>query len=72
MCDKAKGYLSVLREYSHEVIMFLGFGIAFLVYADNKEQTKEFMQQMQSMTSAMNEITIRLHDLEKKIDDSNK
>ena len=72
MCDKAKGYLSVLREYSHEVIMFLGFGIAFLVYADNKEQTKEFMQHMEHMTEAMQQVTLRLNDLEKKIEFSNK
>lgn len=79
MCDKAKSYLAVFREYSHEIIMLIGFGIAAVVYHDNKEQQNAFTAQqaaftaqMERMTDAMSKITLQLHDLEKKIESSNK
>lgn len=72
MCDKAKGYLSVVREYSREITMLLGFVVAAVVYTDNKAQTESFKDQMQRMTDAMVQVTMQLHDLEKKIEYSNK
>lgn len=71
MCEKAKGYLSVAREYTREITMLIGFAIAALVYHDNKEQSKEFMLHMEHMTAAMQQVTLRLNDLEKKIEFSN-
>lgn len=72
MCDKAKGYLGVVREYSREITMLLGFVVAAVVYTDNKAQTESFKDQMQRMTDAMVQVTMQLHDLEKKIEYSNK
>lgn len=68
MCDKAKGYLGVVREYSREITMLIGFGIAAAVYSDSKTQSEHFMAHMQRMTDAMQQMTVQLHDLEKKIE----
>lgn len=72
MCEKAKGYLAVAREYTREITMLIGFAMCAIVYNDNKAQTESFKEQMKLMTDAMVQVTIQLHDLEKKIDDSNK
>lgn len=72
MCEKAKGYLSVAREYTREITMLIGFCMCWVVYSDNKAQTEHFMEHMQKMTAAMGDITIQLHDLEKKIELSNR
>lgn len=71
MCEKAKGYLSVAREYTREITMLIGFVMCGIVYTDNKAQTESFKEQMRLMTDAMVQVTIQLHDLEKKIEYSN-
>lgn len=72
MCDKAKGYLNVVREYSREITMLIGFALFGVVYSDNKAQTADFMQHMEHMTEAIQQVNMRLNDLEKKIEYSNK
>lgn len=72
MCDKAKGYLGVVREYSREITMLIGFAVAATVYSDNKEQARDFMQHMEHMTEAIQDVTLRLNTLEKKIEFSSK
>ncbi len=56
MCNDPSKYMSLVREYSKEIIMFMGFGIAFLVYSDFKafmEKQTEVLQQIESRLTAL-------------------
>lgn len=73
MSDSMKNSLAMIREYSKEIIMFLGFGIAFLVYTDFKSfmtQQTEVLQKIESRLTAIETeekiILDRMEDLEKK------
>ena len=56
MSENAKYYMEMLREYSKEIIMILGFVIAFLVYTDFKDfmtQQTVILQQIESRLTAI-------------------
>lgn len=56
MSDNVKNCLGTVREYSKEIIMFMGFGIAFLVYTDFKAfmaQQTDVLQKIESRLTAL-------------------
>lgn len=56
MCNEPEKYMSVVREYSKEIIMFLGFAMAYLVYSDFKafmSQQTVVLQQIESRLTAI-------------------
>ena len=56
MSDNARNYMDVVREYSKEIIMFLGFAMAFLVYSDFKtfmSQQIDVLQKIESRLTAI-------------------
>lgn len=70
MSDNVKNCLETVREYSKEIIMFMGFVIAFLVYSDFKSfmaQQTEVLQKIESrLTAIETEAKIMLDRTEEK------
>lgn len=64
MCDKVKGYLSVLREYKSEFIMVLGFAVAFGVYWDLRGFVAEQAKWIAETAKALQEMNVRIQNLE--------
>lgn len=72
MCDKAKNYLGIIREYSKEIIMLLGFGLLIYVYNDFSQFTQEAMQQQARTAEILSNIEVRIGHLEREHERWNK
>lgn len=66
MCQKVRGYLGVVREYSREVTMLAGFVVAAVVYFDNREFQKQSLEHIERMTKAVERLDIRIEKLENR------
>lgn len=65
MCEKAKGYFSVVREYSKEIVMLLGFALAFYVYTDFREISRESVKQQAHTAEILHSLDTRISNLER-------
>lgn len=65
MCDQAKSYLGVIREYSKEIVMLLGFGLAAYVYTDFRALTYEVVQQQTQTAEILRSLDTRISNLER-------
>lgn len=66
MCDKVKGYFSVMREYKAEFIMLLGFAVAGVIYWDFRGFVSEQTKWITENAKALQEMNIRIQNLEHK------
>lgn len=66
MCKTAKNYLSVLRDYKQEIIMVIGFVMAFGVYSDFRSFIADTTQVQIQQTQILRTIEMRLKNLEQK------
>lgn len=67
MCDKATGYLGVIREYTREIVMFGGFGLFIFVYADFKGYISEQTEAQKETVKALTELSVRIQEVETKL-----
>lgn len=65
MCDQAKSYLGVIREYSKEIVMLLGFGLAACIYSDFRALTYEVVQQQTQTAEILRSLDTRISNLER-------
>lgn len=65
MCEKAKGYLGIIREYSKEIVMLLGFALAAYVYSDFRALTYEVVQQQAQTAEILRSLDDRISNLER-------
>lgn len=64
MCKTAKDYLSVLRDYKQEIIMVIGFVMAFGVYSDFRSFIADTTKVQIQQTEVLRTIEMRLTNLE--------
>lgn len=65
MCEQAKSYLSIIREYSKEIVMLLGFALAAYVYTDFRALTYEVVQQQTQTAEILRSLDTRISNLER-------
>lgn len=65
MCEKAKGYMSVIREYSREIVMLLGFALAVYVYTDFRALTRDAVTQQAQTAEILRSLDVRIGNLER-------
>ncbi len=65
MCEKAKGYMSVIREYSREIVMLLGFALAVYVYTDFRTLTRDTVTQQAQTAEILRSLDVRMGNLER-------
>ena len=65
MCDQAKSYLGVIREYSKEIVMLLGFALAGYVYTDFRTLTRDVVSQQAKTAEILRSLDTRISNLER-------
>lgn len=66
MCEKAKGYMAVVREYSREIVMLLGFALAVYVYTDFRTLTRDAVTQQAQTAEILRSLDVRIGNLERE------
>ncbi len=64
MCKPVKDYLSVLREYTREVITFGGFILCIFVYHDFRELAEKMAESTAQNNEILRAMDSRLKELE--------
>lgn len=64
MCQPVKNWLSVLREYTRELITFGGFILCIFVYLDFRELSQSMAQQMAQTNEILRGMETRMQTLE--------